>query len=111
MKKISQKDFLTLSEKELIKIADIIENKDQNSLFDIEYSDGILSIDIFSTGEKYVINKHSASQKIWFSSPVSGANYFAFNEKQCKWLDDKNQELETLLIDELEDNFTDKIRS
>ena len=41
-----EKNFLELSEQELIKIADEIENNDKNSLFDVEYSDGILNIEI-----------------------------------------------------------------
>lgn len=97
------KDFLELSEKELIKLADEIENNDKNSLFDVEYSDGILNINVFASNQTYVINKHSASQKIWFSSPISGANYFAFSNK--KWLDDKNRELQEILLNELKANF------
>ena len=52
-----EKNFLELSEQELIKIADEIENNDKNSLFDVEYSDGILNIEIFKTGAQYVVNK------------------------------------------------------
>ena len=65
-------EFLLLAENKLISLADFIENNDNNSIFDVEYSDGILNIEIFDTGQIYVINKHSASQKIWFSSPISG---------------------------------------
>ena len=100
-----EKNFLELSEKKLITLADAIENNDQNSIFDVEYSDGILNINVFSSVQKYVINKHSASQKIWFSSPISGANYFAFNGEHQKWLDEKNQELEDFLFSELKTNF------
>ena len=102
---MSEKNFLELSEKELIGLADTIENNDQTSIFDVEYSDGILNINIFSNNQTYVINKHSASQKIWFSSPISGANYFAFNGEQQKWLDEKNRELKEFLFSELKTNF------
>jgi iron donor protein CyaY len=98
-----EKDFLELSEKELIKLADEIENKDKNSLFDVEYADGILNIEVFSSSQVYVINKHSASQKIWFSSPISGANYFSLSNE--KWLDDKKRELQEILFNELKTNF------
>jgi iron donor protein CyaY len=100
---IPEKDFLELSEKELIRLADNIENNDKNSLFDVEYADGILNIEIFASNQIYVINKHSASQKIWFSSPVSGANYFAISNE--KWLDDKGRELQEILLNELKTNF------
>ena len=99
------KDFLEISEKELISLADKIESDDQNSIFDVEYSDGILSINVFASKKAYVINKHSASQKIWFSSPISGANYFAFNGEQKKWLDEKGQELRNFLLTELNRRF------
>ena len=69
---ISDKDFTAFSEEELIKLADLIENKDKNSIFDVEYADGILNIIFFENGQTYVINKHSASKKIWFSSPITG---------------------------------------
>ncbi|MCE3254928.1 MAG: cyaY [Rickettsiaceae bacterium] len=99
----SEKDFLTASENELIGLADIIENSDKNSIFDVEYSDGILNIIAFASGQQYVINKHSASRKIWFSSPISGADYFSYS--QGKWLNDKGLELKTILLDELKTNF------
>ena len=100
-----EKDFLEISEQELINLADFIEDNDKNSIFDAEYSDGILNINVFASGQIYVINKHSASQKIWFSSPISGANYFAFNQKQKKWLDENGRELKEFLIRELKTNF------
>ena len=102
---MQETEFLKISEQELINLADNIEEKDQNSIFDVEYADGILNIINFTTNQTYVINKHSASQKIWFSSPISGANYFVCDLKQKKWLNDKNQELKTFLLNELKNNF------
>lgn len=99
------KNFSHLAEGKLIKIADYIEHKDHHSTFDVEYADGILNINVFKTKQVYVINKHSASQKIWFSSPISGANYFSYDESNQKWLDDKGKELEEFLIKELQNNF------
>ena len=99
------KDFLAISEQELVSIADFIEDNDQNSIFDVEYSDGILNINVFVSSQVYVINKHSASQKIWFSSPISGANYFLYDFEQKKWLDDKKRELRDFLLNELKINF------
>ncbi len=94
-------NFYQKSEDFLTYLADKIENIDRNSLFDIEYSDGILDITIDKTGEKYVINRHNANQKIWYSSPLSGADYFAFDERAQKWLNDAGLELEKKLFDEL----------
>ena len=103
--------FLQIAEKKLIEIADIIENNDNNSIFDVEYSDGILNIEIFDDNKIYVINKHSASQKIWFSSPISGADYFSYEENKGDWLDKNNKELSEILFLELTTNFNFKINN
>lgn len=100
-----EKDFLIASEQILIDLADYIENHDQGSIFDVEYADGILNINVFAKNKTYVINKHSASKKIWFSSPISGANYFSYNQQQKNWLDDKGGELKNILLTELKTNF------
>lgn len=100
-----EKDFLELSEKILIEISDYIEDSDKNSIFDVDYSDGILNIVVFDKNQTYVINKHNATQKIWFSSPISGANYFAYNEESSNWVDCDNKELFATLINELNTNF------
>ncbi|HLD76708.1 MAG TPA: iron donor protein CyaY [Rickettsiales bacterium] len=95
-------NFYTKSENFLTYLADKIEKIDKNSLFDVEYSDGILNITIDKTNQQYVINRHNANQKIWYSSPFSGADYFSFDEKSQNWLDDSGFELETKLFKELE---------
>lgn len=99
-----EKDFLFFAEKELIEIADLIENNDDESFFDVEYLDGILNIVVVKTDQTYIINKHSASQKIWYSSPISGADYFVFDEEKKLWFDDKGVELRSKLFAELK-NF------
>ena len=97
--------FLELSGKTLIQLADFIENNDEKSIFDVEYSEGILNIEVFASKQNYVINKHSASQKIWFSSPISGADYFSYDEQSQKWLDKNFNELSKILLNELTKNF------
>ena len=96
-----ENEFLQKSEEVLIKLADLIENSDQKSIFDVEYLDGILTIT--TNSGQYVINKHLASRKIWFSSPITGANYFHYDQQ--KWLNDNNDELGKFLINELNNNF------
>lgn len=94
--------FYKLSEIFLIDLADKIEKSDTEALFDVEYSDGILTIMVERTGQEYVINRHNANQKIWYSSPLSGADYFSFDESSQKWLGSKGEELEEKLMAELE---------
>jgi len=108
---MNETKFLELSENELIKLSDLIENNDFESVFDVEYSDGILTIEIFDSSEQYVINKHSASQKIWFSSPKSGANYFAYDESKAEWLSDDGAQLQDFLIAQLTTNFNFNIKN
>lgn len=98
---MTEQDFYTLAEATLTKLADDVEKMDKNSALDIEYSDGILNIVVESTNQTYVINKHSASQKIWYSSPISGADYFSFDQNSAKWLDANNADLSTKLFTEL----------
>lgn len=93
--------FYKQSENFLIQLADDIEKQDSESIFDVEYSDGILTILVHATDQEYVINRHSANQKIWYSSPLSGADYFSFNDKTREWLNSKGEKLETKLFAEL----------
>ncbi len=102
---MNETKFLELTEKALRDLADLIENNDEKSIFDVEYSDGILNIEVFNQNKIYVINKHSASRKIWFSSPISGADYFSYDDVNQKWLDKNNNELSKILINELSSNF------
>lgn len=96
-----EKDFIKHCEDSLIKLSEAIEEFDKNLQLDVEYSDGILKIEVEKTKQTYVINKHSASQKIWYSSPISGADYFSFDEIGAKWLDSKGKELSEKLFSEL----------
>lgn len=98
--------FLSLCDSSLIDLFEKIENLDKNSKLDVEYSDGILTIIVEETSQTYVINRHAASQKIWYSSPLSGADYFACDEQSKKWLDSKGQELEEKLFSELKEFLT-----
>ncbi len=93
--------FYKHSEDFLLKLADKIETDDKNSIFDVEYSDGILTILVHDTQQEYVINRHLASQKIWYSSPISGADYFAYDDSKSKWLNAKGDDLQEKLLGEL----------
>ncbi|MDA7705503.1 iron donor protein CyaY [Rickettsiales bacterium] len=97
---MDETDFEIFAEKILLKIADHIEDNDEDSIFEVDYLDGILDIKIFATGQKYIINKHRASQKIWFSSPNIGAKYFSYDANLKKWIDNED-ELWQYFFDEL----------
>ncbi|MBL6665186.1 MAG: iron donor protein CyaY [Rickettsiales bacterium] len=82
-------------------LSESIENFDVDAKFDVDYSDGILNLLIEDSGQTYVINRHSASKKIWYSSPLSGADYFSYSEREENWLNDKGDVLTDKLFKEL----------
>ena len=94
-------NFYNLSEEILIEMCDQIDEQDVDSIFETDYSDGILNITVFANNKQYVINRHNANQKIWFSSPISGADYFSYDEVKKQWLSDKGNELKEKLYAEL----------
>ena len=98
---MSEKNFHHLCDNFLEQLAQRLEEWDKNSLLDVEYSDGILTINLENSGQTYVINRHSATQKIWYSSPISGADYFSFDENSENWVDSKGEEIEEKLMEEL----------
>lgn len=100
-----EKNFHQLCESSLIKLSSTIENHDKNSQLDVEYSDGILKIIIIASKKTFVINRNSGNQKIWYSSPFSGADYFSFNSQNSDWRNAKGDELSQKLFSEL--NFLD----
>lgn len=99
-----EKDFYQLCETALLKLSEAVEAADENSQLDVEYSDGILEIVIPAGKKTYIINRNSGNQKIWYSSPFSGANYFSFDEKTKDWRDVKGDELKEKLFSELTSN-------
>ena len=96
-----EQNFHSLCDSFLTSLADAVEAKDKNSKLDVEYSDGILTIIIEENSKTYIINRHTASQKIWYSSPLSGADYLSFDDKAKKWLDSKGEEISQKLFFEL----------
>ncbi len=98
---MQESEFIKHCENTLIKLLDQIEKLDSSMRLDVEYSDGVLSIVDESSGKTYIINRNAASRKIWYSSPISGADYFSYDELQDKWFDDKKIELTQKLFGEL----------
>lgn len=102
-----EKDFYQLCEATLIKLAETIETADKNSQLDVEYADGILEIVIVATKKTYVINRNLGNQKIWYSSPFSGADYFSYSPESIDWRDAKGEELGEKLFLELRQQILD----
>jgi iron donor protein CyaY len=98
---MQEKDFLQNCDETLENLSEALEARDKDLKLDVEYADGILTIVIEESKKTYIINRHQATQKIWYSSPFSGANYFSYDEKTAKWLDSKGLELAEKLFLEL----------
>lgn len=77
-------EFETLAEETLERIAETIETADEAGDIDVDFHEGVLNISLES-GKVFVVNKHSAMQQIWLSSPVSGAYHFEFDRGQSSW--------------------------
>ncbi len=94
-------NFYNLCENFLQNLAEKIEGQDVNSKLEVEYQDGILEIIINSNKKTFIINRNAGNQKIWYSSPFSGADYFSFDESLQNWLNAKGDELSKKLFNEL----------
>jgi CyaY protein len=92
-------DFSKLSETEIQRIYDKIEEIDSDYKLEVDLLDGILTIET-DGGKQFIINKHNASMQIWLSSPVSGAHHFSYNN--VKWVSSGGNELNELFFKEIE---------
>ena len=101
-------NFHILCEKFLQDLSEEIEKRDIDSNLEIDYSDGILNIIIIASKKTFVINRNSGNQKIWYSSPFTGANYFAYDQNLEKFISLANQDLKSVLFAELKDYLANK---
>lgn len=94
-------NFYNLCESFLQNLAEKIESIDSDSKLEVEFQDGILEIVINADKKTFIINRNAGNQKIWYSSPFSGADYFSFDDVSQKWLNAKGEELSKKLFNEL----------
>ena len=94
-------NFYSLCENFLQNLAEKIEFQDVNSNLEVEYQDGILEIIITNNKKTIIINRNAGNQKIWYSSPFLGADYFSFDEFSQNWLNAQGEELSKKLFKEL----------
>lgn len=92
--------FTVLVTQELAYLADTLESTDTEGLLDIEYLDGVLTLQL-EDGSTYVINKHTPTRQIWVSSPLSGASYYPYDEETGTWRSVKGVELRELVRAEM----------
>lgn len=76
----------------------LLEAADARGDLEIEYADGVITIEM-PDRRTYIVNKHTASQQIWMSSPVSGGLHFRYGEGV--WTIPDGRTLKEVLLDEL----------
>ena len=94
-------NFYNLCEIFLQNLAEKIELQDVDSNLEVEYQDGILEIIVNSNKKTFIINRNAGNQKIWYSSPFLGADYFSFDQSSQSWINAKGEELSQKLFNEL----------
>jgi iron donor protein CyaY len=94
-------NFYQLCDDFLQFLSQLIENQDSSGALEIDYLDGILKIVINNNKKTFIINRNAGNQKIWYSSPFSGADYFSYNQESKQWLNSSNLELSEKLMHEL----------
>ncbi|MCP5369685.1 MAG: iron donor protein CyaY [Rickettsiaceae bacterium] len=91
------KDFKQISEETINKIAEKLEEYDQDCKLDIDLSGNILSIN--GDMGTYVINTQTVAEEIWLSSPISGPYHFFYQHGE--WISKNNDKLFVILEREL----------
>ncbi|CAD7945362.1 unnamed protein product [Amoebophrya sp. A120] len=74
-KRMSETEFHSLADDALNACLDLIEDRNiDEQIEDYDLADGVLKI-VVTAKDQIVVNKHNATQQIWYSSPC-GAQYF-----------------------------------
>ncbi len=97
---MQENEFQQLATEALDNLADALDALDAAGDLELEYQDGIITITIPS-GKQFIINKHTPSQQIWLSSPVSGGLHFPYNSTSRKWQLADGRILNNVLAEEL----------
>jgi frataxin-like iron-binding protein CyaY len=72
---LTESDFDSRAVRELQRVGDVLDSRlDSIGAESVDYQEGVLVIE-FPKGT-FVLNKHTASRQIWYSSPVSPPAYF-----------------------------------
>jgi iron donor protein CyaY len=98
---LSDTAYAALSNATLNRLADGLEASDEDGVLEVELLSGTLTIALPS-GQQFLVNRHTPSQQIWLSSPLSGGLRFDYDESAQAWVLADGRRLDTLLKAELE---------
>jgi frataxin len=79
--------FEVLAQRVLEKLAGILE---ESGDFDVELEGGVLTIDVDDVGT-FLVNKHAPLQQLWYSSPLSGASHYDFDQSAAGWVSSRGE--------------------
>lgn len=103
--------FNTAADNFLEDIETAIEACDSDIVEDLNYSDGVLTID--TTNGSFVLNKQAPNVQLWLSSPVSGPHHYNMitaADGTVTWISDRDQHnLATKLEAELTEVLSQKV--
>lgn len=53
--------------------------------FEVDLENGILTVEVPDVGT-FLINKHAPLRQLWYSSPISGATHYYFDDNTGSWM-------------------------
>lgn len=91
-------EFHKVADAFIARMADSIEDADEDALLECEVAGGVLTIESESK-KTWVVSKHAPSKQIWLASPFSGGLHFSY--EQNAWQLSDGRTLTALLADEI----------
>jgi frataxin len=103
---ISNKTLESLNDK-FDELSDEYSNKLSNE-YDVNYSNGVLTVKVDSKYGTYVINKQTPNLQIWLSSPLSGPKRYDFINNRWIYKHD-GESLHSLLTREISEYLKENV--
>ena len=94
--------FHTLADEWLENLQEVVENKDESGVLEVDLEQGMLTIAL-PEGKPYLISKHSTMQQLWVSSPRTGGLHFSYVEDKHHWVLPDGRTLDEVVRTELND--------
>jgi frataxin len=94
-----ESDFSKCAETFLEMLFEQLEEQDNEGILDIDLQDGILMIETLA--QEFVVSRHSPSQQVWLSSPLSGGLHFSPSDNGRDWKLPDGRRLSVVLGEEL----------
>lgn len=88
-------DFHGMADATLGRIQDSLDVVLDEEDMEVEYSSGVLTIQLPPHGT-WVLNKQSPNQQIWWSSPLSGPRRYEWNECNDRWVSTRSEDGDSL---------------